>query len=81
MTPKRRTVLTDEDINDADKEILDELREGRVTPALIAERRDLSRSYVSQRLIRLREHGHIDELVRGLYELVNDPQKSKKDDC
>jgi len=68
-------MLTGEDLNSADKQILDELREGRVTPALVSERRDLGRSYASQRLIRLKEHGHVVELVRGLYELVDDPRK------
>jgi len=67
-------VLAPEDLNDADREILAELDEGRVTPALVADRRDLGRSYVSQRLIRLEEHGHARELVRGLYELVEDPR-------
>jgi len=72
-------MLTADDLNDADEQILDELREGRVTPALVSQRRDLGRSYVSQRLIRLAEHGYIRELVRGLYELDADPREDSDD--
>jgi DNA-binding MarR family transcriptional regulator len=67
-------VLAPEDLNGTDKQILEELREGRVTPALIADRRGIDRSYVSQRLIRLEEHNHVEELVRGVYELARDPR-------
>jgi GTP-sensing pleiotropic transcriptional regulator CodY len=75
MAVQSPSVLGPEDLNETDREILEELEEGRVTPALIADRRDLGRSYISQRLIRFEEHGHADELVRGLYELVDDPRK------
>ena len=68
-------MLQPDDLNSTDKEILSELDDGRVTPALVASRRDVDRSYISQRLIRLAEHGHVDELVRGLYELADDPRK------
>lgn len=67
-------MLGPDDLNDADQEVLSELEEGRVTPRLVADRRGIDRSYVSQRLIRLEEHGHVCELVRGLYELEDDPR-------
>lgn len=68
-------VLAPNDLNDADEQILDQLSEGRATPALISEQTDLGRSYVSRRLIRLAEHDCATELVRGLYELQNDPRE------
>jgi len=74
MASQRTTVLEPTRLNDTDEIILDELQEGRVTPTLVAERHDLGRSYVSQRLIRLREHGHAEAITRGLYELVEDPR-------
>jgi len=80
MAAKQRPVLTEEDLNGTDRVILEELHRGRATPALVAERQDLGRSYVSQRLIRLREHGHVTELVRGLYELVDDPREDADTD-
>ncbi len=74
MAGARPTVLGPDDLNEADALILEELADGRVTPRLVAERRDLNRSYVSQRLIRLAEHGHVETITRGLYELVEDPR-------
>lgn len=68
-------MLQPDDLNSTDKEILSELDDGRVTPAFVASRCDVDRSYISQRLIRLAEHGHVDELVRGLYELIDDPRE------
>lgn len=63
-------------VNDADREILAFLTdEGkRATPKYVAEETDLDRSYVSQRLKRLCEHGHLERPYRGLYELVDDPR-------
>jgi hypothetical protein len=69
-------VLTDDDLNRTDRRILDLLAEGRVTPPLVAQRLDLSREYASSRLIRLKEHDHVDRLAPGLYELVDDPRSS-----
>ena len=49
---------------------------GRVTPSWIADERDLSRAYVSQRLKRLKEHGHVEQPYRGLWDLVDDPRET-----
>lgn len=57
------------ELNDADRDIVAVLREGRNTPSNIARRLDFSREYVSQRLTRLREHGVVTRIDRGLYEL------------
>jgi len=78
MASQRTTVLEPTRLNDTDEIILDELQEGRVTPTLVAERHDLGRSYVSQRLIRLREHGHAEAVTKGLYELVEDPREVER---
>ena len=74
MALQQRGMLGPEDLNDTDEQILRELSDGRVTPQLVADRQELNRSYVSQRLIRLKEHGHVEELTRGMYELVDDPR-------
>ena len=74
MATEQPSVLPPDRLNSADEQILDVLQKGRATPAYVSEQADLGRSYVSQRLIRLEEHGHVDELARGLYELVDDPR-------
>lgn len=77
-------MLDPEDIRDVDANILDYLREGRVTPAYTRERLaddeigDYSRGYVQQRLARLEEHDHAVNLFgTGLYELVDDPRENR----
>lgn len=79
MSIEHRPVLDTDDLNAADRRILDELHDGRGTPKFIAERIDTDRSYVSQRLKRLQEHGHVDRLETGLYELVDDPRTPEED--
>lgn len=63
-------VLDYEDLNDADKAIIGELREGRNIPSNIAEDLDYTREYVSSRLKRLREHEIVVNIGGGVYELV-----------
>ena len=60
------------ELNDTDREILAVLREGRNTPSNIARRLDFSREYVAGRLTRLREHGVVIRVDRGVYELGGD---------
>ena len=69
-----QVVISPEQLNDADQRVLAHLREGRVTPQYIADREDISRSYVSQRLKRLVEHQHVDRVAPALYELMSDPE-------
>jgi len=64
------------DLNDTDRLILDELHDGRNVPANIADELDVSRQYVQQRLRRLREHGYVRNIGRGVYELVEDPREN-----
>lgn len=72
--------LVADDLNDTDREILNVLSEGRGTPQLVKEElaargREVSRQYISQRLKRLREHDHVENLYdTGVYMLVDDPR-------
>lgn len=68
-------------LRDIDKRLLRYLRERAVTPAYCRLRLkddglgDYSRGYVQQRLARLEEHGHVENLLNvGLYELTDDPE-------
>ena len=84
----RVVTLTADDLNDLDTAVLDLLKEGRVTPTLaqkLLEGRDIrdsvSRQYVNQRLKRLEEHDHIDNLLdTGVYELSDDPREDEHGD-
>ena len=66
------------DLNETDESILDELAEGRVTPQYIADQLDISRPYASEKLKRFVEHGHIEKLASGLYELKDDPRNTQE---
>lgn len=61
-------------LNPTDHAILDMLEEGRCTPSFIADRHDYTRGNVKNRLDRLVEHGYVENLAHGLYELVEDPR-------
>jgi DNA-binding MarR family transcriptional regulator len=67
--------LQPDDLNKTDIAILEELGEGRVTPQFVADRLDISRPYASEKLKRFVEHGHVEKLAAGLYELKNDPRE------
>lgn len=61
-------------LNSTDESILDILQEGRNAPLNIANRVDFTRQYVQQRLRRLEEHGYVQNIGSGVYELVDDPR-------
>jgi len=75
-------MLTQDELRKVDSYLLEYLDEGRVTPAYARQRLvddvdEYSRGYVQQRLKRLEEHSHVDNLFdTGLYELVNDPREA-----
>lgn len=77
--------LEPRELNDTDELLLPYLRQGRVTPVLAKQLieqdgKDVSRPYVQQRLKRLEEHGHLDNLLdTGVYELVDDPEQNIQD--
>lgn len=75
--------LSNDDLREIDHTVLEYLAEGRVTPAYSRDRmqdegsHQVSGAYVGQRLKRLEEHGHVENLYNtGLYELVSDPRKN-----
>lgn len=74
MSAHNYPVLEPRQLNDADEKILDELHRGRGSPSFLAERTDVEQTYINQRLRRLDEHGHVENLSRGLWELVDDPR-------
>ena len=77
--------LAEDELNDLDNRILDALANGRATPTLLKkifekDGIDVSRQYINQRMKRLSEHGHIDNLFdTGVYELISDPRSSTND--
>lgn len=66
--------LKSDDLNETDESILNELVKGRVTPQYLADQLDISRTYASEKLKRFVEHGHVEKLASGLYELSDDPR-------
>ena len=74
MAVKGQPVLEPRQLNEADREILDELHEGRASPSYLSEQTGVEQTYINQRLRRLDEHGHVENLARGLWELINDPR-------
>lgn len=72
--------LSPDQLNDTDGRILDVMLDGRATPQYVADQLDLSRPYASDRLKRLVEHGHVERLAAGLYELVDDPRTDRDAD-
>lgn len=81
MSVKQKSVtLTDNDLSDTDREVLDVLEEGRVTPQYLADQLGISRQYASDRLKRYREHGVVTKLASGLYEFnsTEDPRTNKE---
>lgn len=68
-------------LNEADRDILDFMcKEGeRVNPSYLSEKTGHSRSYISQRLKRLKEHGYVRRPYHGLWEFVEDPRDDTED--
>jgi len=77
--------LEEDELNDLDDRILDALANGRATPTLLKkifekDGTDVSRQYINQRMKRLSEHDHIDNLFdTGVYELISDPRSNTDD--
>jgi DNA-binding IclR family transcriptional regulator len=64
-----------EELNDSDRAILDELAEGRCTPAALIDWTGLSKQTVHSRLNTLVAADHVAKVhASGLYELVDDPR-------
>jgi len=67
-------MLNKDDLSPADDELLELLREGRVTAPFAADETGYSLQYIRDRLGRLVEHGNARKVYDGLYELVEDPR-------
>jgi len=67
--------MDDPDLDELHRAILDELREGRVTPSYLADQTGESRQLMSSRLRDLVMGGHVRKVHKGLYELVDDPRE------
>lgn len=67
-------MLSTDNLNPTDESTLDMLKDGRVTAPYVAEKQGKSLEYVRARLKRLVEHGHVQRVHEGLYELVDDPR-------
>jgi ArsR family transcriptional regulator, cadmium/lead-responsive transcriptional repressor len=63
------------DLKQIDERILDELHDGRNVPSNLAETLDVSRQYVQQRLALLEAADHVENIGRGVYELLDDPRE------
>ena len=61
-------------LNETDGAILEIVEEARNAPLNVANRLDLTRQFVQQRLRRLEEHGHVQNIGSGVYELMDDPR-------
>ena len=73
---KQRRHMPPIQLSDTDKDILEILEEGRNAPLNIANRLDFTRQYVQRRLRRLEEHGHVQNIGSGVYEITNDPRSN-----
>lgn len=72
--------VTDQDIylNDVDKQILQDMEDyGRTTTGLMADLTGKSESYISKRLRRLREHGIVSQVRKGVYDLPENAEEYK----
>ncbi|MFT4921734.1 MAG: DNA-binding Lrp family transcriptional regulator [Haloarculaceae archaeon] len=74
MAPNGQAMLSPRQLNDADEAILDELHRGRASPSYLSDQTGIEQTYINQRLRRLDEHGHVNNLARGLWELADDPR-------
>jgi DNA-binding IclR family transcriptional regulator len=63
---------------DSDRAILDELENGRCTPAALVEWTGLSKQTIHARLNVLAAAGHVEKVHEsGLYELIDDPREEQ----
>jgi DNA-binding IclR family transcriptional regulator len=69
--------LDPDQLNPTDQTILDCLQGGRCTAAYIAQETGYTKGNVRNRLMRLVEHNHVQQLGGGLYELIEDPRETE----
>jgi hypothetical protein len=66
-------MLNENDLAPVDRDLLELLRDGRITAPFGAKETGYSLQYVRDRLGRLVEHGNVKKVYDGLYELEIDP--------
>jgi DNA-binding Lrp family transcriptional regulator len=59
-----------DELRDADRAIIDVLREGRNNAPNISERTGYSKQYIRERLKRLADEGLLTNIGSGIYELI-----------
>jgi len=74
--PTTDTMLQPDDLGPADEALLELLTHGRVIAPYAADETGYSLQYVRDRLRRLVEHGNVEKVYEGLYELVDDPREA-----
>ncbi|WP_238709282.1 winged helix-turn-helix domain-containing protein [Natronorubrum halophilum] len=67
------------DRKEIDNKILDELHDGRNVPSNLADELDVSRQYISQRLKLLEAADHVENIGRGVYDLIDDPREFERE--
>jgi predicted transcriptional regulator len=67
-----RSDVDEEEFSPTELAILDELEEGRATPAYLADALDREQPYIRNRLGDLVRLGLVERVHRGLYELATD---------
>lgn len=58
-----------DDLRDVDWSIIEILQEGRNNAPNISQRLDLSRQYITDRLLTMKSHDIVDSIGSGIYEL------------
>jgi len=63
-----------DDLSPAEREVVEMLRNGRVTAPFVAEETGYNTQYIREVLADLADHDHAEKVYSGLYELTNDPE-------
>lgn len=77
---KTAPMLEPDDLSPADESLLELMEGGRITAPYAREETGYNLQHLRDRLSRLVEHGHVDKINKGLYELVDDPRQLANDE-
>jgi len=69
-------MLREEDLAPVDEELLNLLQNVRITAPFASDETRYSSQYIRDRLGRLIEHGNVNKIYEGLYELSCDPRNN-----
>ena len=68
-------------LNDVDRDILHEIEEnGRASVTLLAEELDMSRTYIGDRVRRLREHEYLEKVATHIYDITEKGRDRLRED-